>query len=182
MKINGDNTNVREIVSQFKAFDDGGKIEKRSLLNGKINQAGGNCKRVTAENMEAAQLMRPTNAVKYLLGKSPIGLGKMPERENIENSGYSRSNTSFHKGAPTIYESSDGGVVTVYPGGGTAEMGEDKKKVVYQTDRFIQEMYYDDNGKLTGGQIKIKDNVAGFLEAQYDFTADENGNLKSVIQ
>ncbi len=41
-------------------------------------------------------------------------------------------------------------------------------------------MYYDENGKLTGGKIIIKDEVAGFTEKQYDFKTQDN-KIKTII-
>lgn len=115
-----------------------------------------------------------------LLSNSPIGLGNQPAKEDIESMGYQFSLTAMHIGAPMIFTSSDGGTITVYDGKGTAEMGEDKRKIVYQNGRFTQEMYYDENGKLTNGQMIIKDKIAGFTEQQYDFIMEDNNRMTVV--
>ncbi len=94
--------------------------------------------------------------------------------------GYTFAATAYHIGAPVIYESTDGGTITVYNGKGSAEMGEDKRKIVYQNGRYTQEMFYDGNGKLTKGQIKIKNEVVGFTEKQFDFLV-QNNKIKSMI-
>ncbi len=87
----------------------------------------------------------------------------------------------MHIGAPKIFTSSDGGTITVYDGKGTAEMGEDKRKIVYQNGRYTQEMYYDENGKLTQGKMVIKDKIAGFTEQQYDFIM-KGDKIETVIK
>ena len=135
---------------------------------------GGKAKIKVSENdiEKALNEPSPTKALKELMNKSPIG-----KQEKLEDMGYKWHSTAYHLGAPTTYQSSDGGTVTIYPGGGTAEMGEDKRKTVYENGRFKQEMFYDENGKLTGGKIIIKDNVAGFTERQIDFTMDKDGKM-----
>ena len=139
-------------------------------------------KKVTSKEIDkAVNEPSPRKATKMLLSNSPIGLGDMPEQKTLEKMGYTFANTGYHKGAPVIYESKGGGTITVYDGKGSAEMGEDKRKIVYQNGRYTQEMYYDDNGKLTAGKIIIKDNIAGFTEVQYDFTVKDN-KLASIIK
>lgn len=132
-------------------------------------------KKITSEDIEKA-VNEPSSrkAIKGLLANSPLGLTEVLSNDSIEKMGYTFVGTAFHKGAPALYKSADGGTITVYSGKGTAEMGEDKRKIVYQNDRYTQEMYYDENGKLTQGKIIIKDNVAGFTEAQYDFIVKDN--------
>lgn len=146
------------------------------------NRGGNASKRVTDTVIEHA-LNQPSarKSINMLLTNSPIGLGNQPTKEDIESMGYQFSLTAMHIGAPMIYESVDGGTITVYDGKGSAEMGEDKRKIVYKNGRYTQEMYYDENGKLTQGKILIKDNVAGFTEQQYDFIMGADNHIKSVI-
>lgn len=73
-------------------------------------------------------------------------------------------------GAPVTYTSPDGGTITVYNGKGTKEMGEDQRKTVYQNGNYIQESFYDENGKLTKCRIRIKSDVTGMT--------DPNGHLE----
>jgi len=161
------------------------KSETHTLeeLQGAIKQQGGNFKGVTDADIDKA-LNQTTGhkSVNLLLSKSPIGSGSEPSQADIESSGYRFVGTAMHLGAPMIYKSADGATITVYNGKGSAEAGEDKRKIIYQTDRYTQEMHYNDNGTLTEGEIRIKDNVAGFLEAQYIFMADENGKVNTVIR
>lgn len=164
---------LNERVDQFK-----------SALNSVMPQnVKGEPKKVTNELIELA-LNQPSGkrAVNLLLNNSPVGLGNQPNGEDIENAGFTFTGTAFHIGAPKFYKSADGATITVYPGGGTAESGEDKRKIVYQTDRYTQEMFYDENGKLTKGEITIKDKVAGFTEEKYSFLMDSKGTIESVIR
>ena len=137
------------------------------------NRGGNASKRVTDTVIEHA-LNQPSarKSINMLLTNSPIGLGNQPTKEDIESMGYQFSLTAMHIGAPMIYESVDKG---------SAEMGEDKRKIVYKNGRYTQEMYYDENGKLTQGKMLIKDNVAGFTEQQYDFIMGADNHIKSVI-
>ena len=43
---------------------------------------------------------------------------------------------AYHIGAPIRFSSTDGGTITVYDGKGTANMGEDKRKIVYENGRY----------------------------------------------
>ena len=143
---------------------------------------GGNAsKRVTDAVIEHA-LNQPSarKSINMLLSNSPIGLGNQLAKEDIESMGYQFSLTAMHIGAPMIFTSSDGGTITVYDGKGTAEMGEDKRKIVYQNGRYTQEMYYDESGKLTNGQMIIKDKIAGFTEQQYAFIMEDNNRMNVV--
>ena len=103
----------------------------------------------------------------------PCG-GAEPTSDDFKKMGYEFAGTQYHIGAPVYYESADGGKITIYDGKGTAEMGEDKRKIVYEKGNLIQEMYYDDNGNLKTGKIIVKDNVAGFPERSIRL-AMENG-------
>lgn len=162
---------LNERVDQFK-----------SVLNSVMPQnVKGEPKKVTNELIELA-LNQPSGkrAVNLLLNNSPVGKGKQPGREDIENAGFTFTATGMHPGAPVIYTSADGAAITIYDGKGTAEMGEDKRKIVYQTDRYTQEMFYDENGKLTTGNITIKDKVAGFIEEQYLFNMKPDGDITVI--
>ena len=155
----------------------GGDLElltKRSPL--KMTNIGGKAtKQVTAGDIEAfLNEPRPSKAAKGLLEKSPVGLGAEPSKDDFKKMGYEFAGTQYHIGAPVYYESADGGKITVYDGNGTAEMGEDKRKIVYEKGNLIQEMYYDDNGNLKTGKITVKDKVAGFPERSIRL-AMENG-------
>lgn len=152
---------------------------KRSPL--KLTTIGGKAtKQVTSEDVEKfLNEPRPSKAAQGLLEKSPIGLGAEPSKEDIKKMGYEFAGTSYHKGAPITYKSADGGTITVYNGEGTAEMGEDKRKIVYQKGNLIQEMYYDDNGNFKEGKILIKDNIAGFEERKISFLT-ENGKTSFI--
>ena len=158
-------------------------VKEESLDYIPLNKVGGNAsKRVTDTVIEHA-LNQPSarKSINILLANSPIGLGNQPTKEDIESMGYHFSCTAMHIGAPVVYESADGGFITVYNGGGTAEMGEDKKKIVYENGRYTQEMYYDENGKLTQGKMVIKDKIAGFTEQQYDFIM-KGDKIETVIK
>lgn len=172
---NSDFRKATEAIEAFKASAPQGnnKIEelKSKLI---IKMPGGKATTKVSEKDVEKALNEPSphKAIKGLLEKSPIG-----KQEKLQDMGYEWHGTAYHPSAPTIYKSSDGGTVTVYPGGGTAEMGEDKRKTVYENGRFKQEMYYDEKGNLTGGKIIIKDNIAGFTERQIDFTMDKDGKM-----
>ena len=129
------------------------------------NIAGGATKQVTSGDIEDfLNEPRPSKAANALLEKSPVGLGSEPTSDDFKKMGYEFAGTQYHIGAPVYYESADGGKITIYDGKGTAEMGEDKRKIVYEKGNLIQEMYYDDNGNLKTGKIIVKDKVAGFSE------------------
>ena len=71
----------------------------------------------------------------------------------------------------------------MYPGGGTAEMGEDKRKVVYENGRYKQEIFYDDTGKMTKCEIHIKNDITGSTEPHGRFSLFYNDKGKlSVIR
>lgn len=146
-----------------------------------MNKVGGQAtKQVTNKDIENfVNEPRPSKAATGLLEKSPIGLGNEPSKKDIEKMGYEFAGTQYHPGAPVIYKSSDGGTITIYNGKGTAEMGEDKRKIVYQKGNLIQEMYYDDNGNLKEGKIIVKDNLAGFEERKISFL-NENGKTSFI--
>ena len=167
--INGISTNVTAAGNLKKAENTASQFQ--------IKFPGGKpaSKRVTEQNIETAlNEISSSKAVKGLLSNSPIGLTDQPSKEDIENMGYGFYQTAHHIGAPVTYKSADGGTITVYNGKGEASAGEGSRKIVYQNGRYLQEMFYDENGKLTKGQIKIKDGVAGFTEQQFDFAVKDN--------
>ena len=43
-------------------------------------------------------------------------------------------------------------------------MGEDQRKTVYEKDNYRQEMFYDENGKLTTCEIRIKNKTTGMTD------------------
>ena len=55
------------------------------------------------------------------------------------------------------------------------------RTTIYRTDRYEQTIIYDEFGEPVKGTIKIKDDVAGFTERQYDFKI-ENGKIVQVIE
>lgn len=129
-------------------------------------------KQVTPQDLEQAlNEPRPSKAMKLLLAKSPLDL----EGSDFTKMGYQWAGTAYHIGAPTWYESGDGGRITVYSGRGTKEMGEDVRKTVYEKGNYKQEMFYDENGKLTRCSITIIDPVTGKPERKLDRFIDENG-------
>ena len=140
-------------------------------------------KSVTEEVINSA-LEQPTGhkAVNLLLNNSPVGRGDALSKKDLEKAGYTSVATGYHKGAPVIYKAADGSTITTYDGKGDAVNGEDKRKIVYQNGRFTQEMYYDDNGKLTGGKMVIRDDIAGFVEQEYNFSMDTNGKIATMIR
>lgn len=119
-------------------------------------------------------------AINLLLLNSPVGRGDALSKKDLEKAGYTFVGTAYHIGAPAIYEAADGSTITCYSGKGTANMGEDRRKIVYRNGRFTQEMYYDDNGKLTGGTMTIRDKTAGFIEQEYNFSII-NGKMAVVV-
>ncbi len=159
------------------------KITKTTVNNIPMAEMGTPSKAVTDNVIEQAlEQSTGRKSVNLLLNNSPVGLGEQPSSEDIQKAGYTFVASAYHMGAPAIYKSADGSTISVYSGKGTAEMGEDKRKIVYQTGRYAQEMFYDETGKLTSGRIIIKDKVAGFTEQQYDFTIGQDNNIKSMIR
>lgn len=118
--------------------------------------------------------------IKNLISKSPIGLGDVPSKEDLEKQGCTFKLTAMHLGAPMIYDTPDGGSVAVYEGIGSKEQGEDQRKVIYKKGNLTQTMFYDKNGKLTGGNITVKDPVTGAKESYADFTT-KDGNITNVM-
>lgn len=170
-------------LQNFNSVDNNIIRKKTDIDNVPVAKAGAYSKKVTDAIIEQAlEQSSGHKAVNLLLSNSPIGLGDQPNKEDIQNAGYTMLTTAFHHGAPVLYKSGDGSTITVYNGKGTPEMGEDKRKIVYQTERFTQEMFYDENGRLTNGKMIIKDKIAGFTEQQYDFIMGADNHIKSVIR
>ena len=144
-------------------------------------------RKVTPEVIEKA-LNEPSShkALKQLLANSPVGFGNQSTATELENLGYLDSGMrQMHLGAPIWYESKDGGTVTVYSSGFKGDDGKfhtdaGPRTTVYKNGNFEQTMIYDENGKLTGGKIVIKDKVAGFTERQIDFTVTADGKIATI--
>lgn len=152
------------------------QVQKKIILH--HQNSGTASKQITKDDIENFKNEpNQEKAINNILQKSPIGLGKEPTKEELKKSGYAFTQTAYHLGAPNIFESTDGGKITVYDGRGTAEMGEDKKKIVYEKDGLIQEMVYDENGKLELGSIKVKDGIANSTERSINFVLQHNGKL-----
>ena len=186
--INGDFNKALEALKTGKVKE-GGEIQQLpQKIQIKMNKfEGGEAqKKVTQEVINKA-LNEPSamKAAKGLLNSSPVGLGQQPTREEIEKMGYSCNfaKSQYHLGAPVIFESQDGGTITVYDGKGTAEMGEDKRKIVYENGLYTQETFYDEKGNVISCEIRIKSDVTGLTEPNGRFTLfyNENGKL-SVIR
>ena len=145
------------------------------------NVEGGEALRKVSEEVieNALNEPSPTKALKLLLANSPVGFGNQSTKEELESLGFMDNGIRMHHlGAPITYVSKDGGSVTVYDSlgpGGETDVG--PRTTIYKNDRFEQTMTYDENGKLTGGKIVIKDKVAGFTEQTIRFLYDENGKL-----
>ena len=164
------------------------KTETSETPQGKVNsimvekKGGTASRRVTNENVEnALNQTSGFKAVKGLLSNSPIGLSEHPTKNDLESMGYLDTGIrEYRLGAPIRYNSTDGGIITVY-NGKSPNKGEDKKKIVYENGRYKQEMFYDEQGNLTQGKIVIRDETGHFTEQQYDFTV-ENNQIKALIR
>lgn len=176
-------TEVSNLVQRTNSGNNNSTVRKTDINNVPIAKEGVPSKQVTDAVIEQAlKQSSGSKSVNLLLSNSPIGLGNQPSKEDIQNAGYTFENTAYHIGAPVVYKSGDGSTITFYDGRGTAEMGENERKIVYKTDRFIQEMFYDENGRLTKGKMIIKDKVAGFTEQQYDFIMGADNHIKAIIR
>ena len=150
-----------------------------------INREGGTAQRkVTQEVMDKA-LNEPSShkALKLLIANSPVGFGNQSTKTELESLGYLDSGMrQKHLGAPIWYDSKDGGSVTVYDDtrGPNGQTDAGPRTTVYKNGNFEQTMIYDENGKLTGGKIVIKDKVAGFTERQIDFTVTADGKIATI--
>lgn len=176
--------------------------------NGKVNQAnqanveqlaqkiniqmnkfkGGVAQRKVTQDVINKALNEPSSqkALKQLIANSPVGFGNQSTATELESLGYlDNGMRQYHLGAPISYESKDGGSVTVYAEGFVGNDGKlhtdaGPRTTVYKNGNFEQTMIYDENGKLTGGKIVIKDKVAGFTERQIDFTVTADGKIATV--
>lgn len=175
-----DETNLNQLFQSIKMQHSKEQSVKHTNINMKIKTEG-NAKQLTPVDIEMYVINDPYSkkGIKDLLQKSPIGLGNEPRKQDIENMGYSFKSTAYHIGAPVTYQSADGGTITVYDGKGTSEAGEDKRKIIYKKGNLVQEMYYDDNGKLTGGTIAVK-SILKSTECWVGFDV-KNNDITSVM-
>ena len=176
------------IEDTIKALVEGIKTEPEAAV--KIKQSNNSIMKsqnttaslmkVTDKDVEKAlNTMVVSKAVQYLISKSPIKLTHMQDIGDLSVLGYLDTGMrSFHLGAPITFESTDGGTITIYDGKGSAKMGEDQKKIVYENGRFKQEMFYDDSGVLVQGKITIRDEAAGFIEQELSFRVKDNQIVK----
>lgn len=140
-------------------------------------------KKITNNDVEKA-LNEPSayKAVKLLLDKSPVGLGRQSSPNELGVLGYVDTGIrQMHMGAPIVYDSRDGGTVTVYDDMRAGKTDVGPRATIYKTDRYEQTVIYNELGEAVKGTIKIKDDVAGFLEAKYDFKI-ENGKITQIIK
>ena len=168
--------------------------QPNKVRNTQINSAKQTINRIQMTNIKGGEALRkvseevienalnepsPTKALKQLLANSPVGFGSQSTKEELESLGFMDNGVRmYHMGAPIKYVSKDGGSVTVYDSlgpGGKTDAG--PRTTVYKNGRFEQTMTYDENGKLTGGKIVIKDNIAGFNERTISFLYDKDGKL-----
>lgn len=185
MGTNGINGNfqspdLEQIMAEIKKLSGGGDNKKVSSKKLQIKMPESKAtQKITKQDVESA-LNEPScsKAMNNLLAKSPIGLEK--SGKSYEDMGYTWLGTAYHKGAPTLFQSADGGKITTYPGGGNPEMGEDKQKIVYENGNYKQEMFYDDKGNLRQCTITIRNEFTGGVERKMDMLIDENGK-KSFI-
>ena len=139
-------------------------------------------KKITKQDTEQAlNEPRTGKAVLGLLEKSPVGLGNQQTKEEITNLGYTFAGTAYYPGAPVIYNSHDGGTITVYDGRGSSNMGENIRKTVYENGNYKQEMFYDADGKLKKCDIRIKSEVTGLTEPNGRFTMFYNEEGKQCF-
>lgn len=150
-----------------------------------INFEGGTAQRKVDAKVIDKALNEPSShkVLKLLLANSPVGFGNQSTKTELENLGYLDSGMRMtHLGAPIDYISKDGGSVTVYDDtrGPNGQTDAGPRTTIYRNGGFEQTMIYDENGKLTGGKIVIKDKVAGFTERQIDFTVTSDGKIATV--
>lgn len=140
-------------------------------------------KKITAQNTEMAlNSHSDRTAISSFLENSPIGLTDFPDSQSIETMGYRAVFITDNQDDSRTYESNDGGKITVYNGNENVypQMYEDKKRIIYQNGSYRQEMFYDKDEKLTGGQILIKDGVTAPTEVQFDFDI-KNNKISDII-
>lgn len=136
-----------------------------------MNDAPKASKKVSNDDIEKAlNETSARKAVNQLLAKSPVGLGLQSQPNELGVLGYADTGMrQFHMGAPICYQSSDGGTITVYNDMRMGQTDVGPRTTIYETGRYKQTIIYNDLGEPTKGTITIKDDVAGFVEAKYDF-------------
>lgn len=159
--------------------------EKATACNPVDFPKGGTAQRKVTQEVIDKALYEPSShkALKTLLANSPVGFGNQSTKTELESLGYLDSGMrQHHLGAPIWYDSKDGGTVTVYDDtrGPNGKTDAGPRTTVYKNGNFEQTMTYDENGKLTGGKIVIKDQVAGFTERQIDFTVTADGKIATI--
>ncbi len=180
MNMRIDETRLNQLLQSIKNETQPQKVQQTNI--NMTNKTEGNAKHLNLLDIELYIMNDPYSAkgIKNLLQKSPIGLGDAPTKQDIEKMGYNFKMTAMHIGAPMIYESPDGGTITVYDGKGDANMGEDQRKVIYQKGNLVQTMYYDDNGKLRSGNITVRSAITNSKECYADFKV-RNNDITGVI-
>jgi hypothetical protein len=161
---------------------------KQELQIGINKPKGGTAQRKVTKQVIEKALNEPNShkALRLLLAHSPVGFGNQSSSLELENLGYLDTGIrQKHIGAPVWYESKDGGSVTVYDSGfigndGKLQTDVGPRTTIYKNENFEQTMIYDENGKLTGGKIVIKDKVGGFTERQIDFTVTKDGKIATT--
>ena len=160
------------------------KLAQKIKLNLEKFEGGVAQRKVTQEHINKA--LNETNSQKaltQLIANSPVGFGNQSTATELESLGYLDSGLRMHHiGAPISYESKDGGTVTVYDSGfigndGKLHTDAGPRTTVYKNGNFEQTMIYDENGKLTGGKIIIKNKIAGFTEREINFTVTADGKI-----
>ena len=149
---------------------------------------GGIAQRKVTQQVIDKALLEPNShkALNQLLANSPVGFGNQSSGLELENLGYTDTGMrQYHPGAPIEYKSKDGGTVIVYGNGiigndGKLHTDAGPRTTIYKNGGFEQTMIYDENGKLTGGKIVIKDQVGGFTERQIDFTVTADGKIATA--
>lgn len=173
----GGNSPISKIAAELKAITASGGNKTSNVQMTGLYKEGGVTQKDINRYLEDPYSRKE---IKNLISKSPIGLGDAPSKKDLEKQGCTFTGTAFHPGAPMFYDTPDGGTVTVYDGRGYKEQGEDQRKVVYQKGNLTQTMFYDKNGKLTGGNITVKDPITGAKESYADFTT-KDGNITNVM-
>lgn len=184
--INGDFSKALEALKTNPAQNGDNVQQSKRKIQIVMNKfEGGVAQRKVTQDVVDKALNEPSShkALKTLLANSPVGFGNQSSALELENLGYLDAGLrQTHLGAPMVYASKDGGTVKVYNDtrgiNGKTDVG--PRTTVYTNGNFEQTMIYDENGKLTGGKIVIKDNVAGFTERQIDFTVTADGKITTV--
>lgn len=187
--INGDFSKALEALKTNPAQNGDNVQQSKRKIQIVMNKfEGGVAQRKVTQDVVDKALNEPSShkALKTLLANSPVGFGNQSSSVELENLGYLDTGMrQYHLGAPVEYASKDGGSVKVYDQGligndGKLHTDAGPRTTVYKNGNFEQTMIYDENGKLTGGKIVIKDNVAGFTERQIDFTVTADGKITTV--